>query len=348
LGKTNQIPRKFDIANKARAVYFSSIKVMKTNVLIIGLGQIGCGYDLNLSPDTHVFSHARAFTLHPDFNLVGGVDPDANRRELFNSYYELPTFSSVEDALKNLHPDVLVVANPTSEHFSTIQQILKFSKPKMILCEKPLAFDEEEAKQIVQLCESSSCELFVNYMRRADVGCNEVMNKITSGNIVTPVTGFAWYTKGLFNGASHFINLLEYWLGEVREVVVLNKGRVWKNNDPEPDFELKFEKGVVKFAALKEENFFHNSIELMSSNGCLRYEKSGALITWKGAEASPTLTDYRMLSDKTETLATDFTKIQWHVADELSKFIKNKKTNLCNGQAALITVNICSEIRRSL
>ena len=29
-----------------------------------------------------------------------------------------------------------------------------------------------------------------------------------------PIKGVCWYSKGLLNNGSHFINLLEFWLGD--------------------------------------------------------------------------------------------------------------------------------------
>ena len=53
------------------------------SALIVGLGQIGMGYDLSLAPDQFVYSHARALSLNPEFKLVGGVDPDRAKRRDF-------------------------------------------------------------------------------------------------------------------------------------------------------------------------------------------------------------------------------------------------------------------------
>ena len=56
---------------------------MKEKCLVIGLGQIGMGYDLDCDPNTSVYSHARAISLHPDFELVGAVDLSQLLRSTF-------------------------------------------------------------------------------------------------------------------------------------------------------------------------------------------------------------------------------------------------------------------------
>jgi hypothetical protein len=42
-------------------------------VIVIGLGRVGWGYDLN-GPETCRFTHTNAFQSHPGFELIGGVD----------------------------------------------------------------------------------------------------------------------------------------------------------------------------------------------------------------------------------------------------------------------------------
>ena len=50
---------------------------MTYSVLLLGLGQIGMGYDYDAADNTLVLTHARAFFEHPAFVLSGGIDIDA-------------------------------------------------------------------------------------------------------------------------------------------------------------------------------------------------------------------------------------------------------------------------------
>ncbi len=53
---------------------------MTYRVLIVGLGQIGLGYDLGGAPAEQVYSHARAVSRHPAFTLVGAGAGSTARR----------------------------------------------------------------------------------------------------------------------------------------------------------------------------------------------------------------------------------------------------------------------------
>ena len=254
---------------------------MTKKCIIIGLGQIGMGYDLGLDPAKAVFSHARAFSVHPAFTLSGGVDPSPVQRALFESHYHgYAAYNDTESAFAAELPDVVVIASPTDKHSAIVSTVLSHSNPKAILCEKPLAYDLTEARNMVEACEAKGVSLFVNYMRRADPGVIEVKRRIENASIATPIKGVAWYSKGFLHNGSHFFNLLEYWLGAFVRATVMEPGRLWDNHDPEPDVQVEFERGKVSFLAAWEESFSHYTIELLSPSGRLRYDQGGERITW--------------------------------------------------------------------
>lgn len=195
---------------------------MTEKCLIIGLGQIGMGYDLTLDTVKAVYCHARAFSLHPAFELIGAVDPSATQRDLFKNHYCLPAYSDTASALKAETAGVVVIASPTVQHGAVLSEVLSHSTPNAILCEKPLSYDLAEAREMVEACEGAGVMLFVNYMRRADPGVIEVKKRIESGKIASPIKGFAWYSKGFLHNGSHFFNLLEFWLGAFVKAKVLD------------------------------------------------------------------------------------------------------------------------------
>ena len=60
---------------------------MNHSVALIGLGAIGMLYDLKLPESEYVLCHARAFSQHPDFKLIGSVEPEAMLRKKFSEIY---------------------------------------------------------------------------------------------------------------------------------------------------------------------------------------------------------------------------------------------------------------------
>jgi predicted dehydrogenase len=321
---------------------------MSAGVLIVGLGQIGMGYDLKLDPARHVYSHARAFSQHPRFRLLAAVDPDAQRRATFATIYAAPAYADLTEALSAHRPDLVVIAAPTHLHAATLLQVLEAGAAKVVLCEKPLSYDLEEARSMVREATARGVHLYVNYMRRSDAGVLECKRRFDSGQIGAPEKGVVWYSKGFLHNGSHFFNLLEYWLGAMRDFSIVNRGRVWQGVDPEPDVQVVFEKGSVVFLAAWEESFSHYSVELLSRQGRLRYERGGKLIEWQSALPDPQLPGYVKLSESAESIASGMDRYQWHVAEQLARSIDGGSAELCDASDALRTLTNMNSILERL
>jgi len=316
--------------------------------LIIGLGQIGMEYDFDISSDKSIFTHARAFSTHQDFELLGAVDPSSEKRSRFINKFNKPAFSDLKEALEQIDPEIIVIATPTNYHKVILQQVLKIRKPKAIICEKPLSYDIEDARFMIDLCEQKGVKLYVNYMRRSDMGVIEVNDRISKGLIAGPFKGVVWYSKGFLHNGSHFFNLLEFWLGEYQSSKVISEGRLWNGQDPEPDIFVEFELGSITFLAAWEESFSHYTIELLSHSGRLRYEKGGEFITWQGIHADPSFQGYTILKDLPEIIPNSMDRYQWNVAEQLSRALNGKSASICTGREGLKTLEYINQIVKNI
>lgn len=311
---------------------------MPESVLLVGLGQIGMGYDLSLDPDKYIYSHARAFSLHPAFELIGAVDPSSENRRLFESHYGKPSYADLADALAIHRPRIVVIAAPTVAHTELIEQVLESSGVISILCEKPLAYSLGDARKMVAACSNADVGLFVNYMRRVDPGVLEVKRRLDDGVIATPVKGNVWYSKGFLHNGSHFFNLLEFWLGDFVSAKVIDEGRSWGEDDVEPDVWVAFERGSFVFQAAWEEAFSHCTIELISPSGRLRYEQGGSCIQWQATAQHSRISGYTVLQAESDIIENGLTLSQWQVAQHLALYIDGKSHVLCSGDQALRTL----------
>jgi predicted dehydrogenase len=321
---------------------------MSLTAVVVGLGQIGMGYDLHLDQRTNVLTHARAFAAHPAFSLVGAADPDPKRRQDFERAYGQQTFADPSLAVKILKPDVLAIAVPTQHHLDVLTAALAVHRPRFVLCEKPLAYNLEDARQILSVCEKAGSRLFVNYLRRSDPGVQEVRRRFDLGHIAQPLKGVSWYSKGLIHNGSHFLDLLQYWLGDIREFKVTNPGRVFGDDDVEPDVLVEFEGGSVHCIAAKEEHFSHYTVELVAPNGRLRYEQAGETILWQPVISSEKLQGYSVLDASEERIVSDLGRVQWHVVDQIALTISGARTSLCEGREAFRLIEHLTAIRDSV
>lgn len=311
---------------------------MVESCVVIGLGQIGMGYDIDLTEARSVYTHTRAISVHSAFLLVGGVDISPAQRARFERRYGLPSYDQIEVALRQLQPDVVVIATPSASHAAILAKVIKVCQPKLVLCEKPLACELDVARGMVEMCEKFGIELFVNYIRRTDPSAIEIKRRLDRGEISTPLKLNAWYSKGIWNNGSHFLNLLELWLGDVNAATLINPGRLWNNRDPEPDFEVQFARGSAIFRAAWEESFSHYGIELLSPSGRLRYDKGGGAVEWQGVCEDSNFKGYRTLNAEREIISNGMSIYQWHVYEQICNHLNGLATTLCTGRQALKTL----------
>lgn len=318
------------------------------DAVVAGLGKVGLGYDLGIKDSSRVTSHARAYAMHPGYRLVGGIDPEEEGRALLEQYYGVPAFPDVAAMVAaGIRPEVCSIAVPTPLHFGFFQEIISLC-PAAILCEKPLAASTIEGERMVAAARENGCVLAANYMRRFEPGVLALRQLIADGALGEIYKGNAWYSKGLRNNGSHVIDLLSFLLGDAGSVKVLDAGRKWEGQDPEPDFSLIFGTARVVLLAGREECFSHIGFELVGTGGTVRYLDGGHRIELRKARTEPVLPGYRTLAPDAEFLPTDLKRYQWHVVDALYQHLDKGKPLHSSGSSALETLGtiecVCSAL----
>ena len=319
---------------------------MRLRTVVVGLGNIGMGYDLSSgSPDT-VMTHVRALRQNPVTYLSGAVDPDRTKLKSFEDLTQRPGFESIISIGNSDAVNLAIIASPTNKHLDTIEVALgQFDDLRAILCEKPLHCDEASARRIVQLCRERGVKLYVNYFRRCEPSARNITNRINSGSIRGPFKGVAWYSKGIRHNGTHLLDLLSSWLGSPLEFRILSRGRDWPDEDMEVDFVLRFDQGEIHFISLADDQHDINAIELFASNGNLRYGFND-LVSWQPSSSNP-FVGVTKHTVKAEELFSDFSRYQAYVTQCLVEVIRGINTPICSGQEAADLVRLANQIIKS-
>ena len=128
---------------------------------------------------------------------------------------------------------------------------------------------------------------------------------------------------------------------------LISRGRDLVGGDAEPDVHVSFRNGDVTFLAAKNENFSHNSIELLAANGRLRYENGGRRIEWVAASTDENLKTYKFLASNATEIPSDFNRYQYHVIQQLAQALKGRQAQLCDGESGLHTLEAMHSILES-
>jgi len=222
---------------------------MQARALLVGLGQIGCGYDADLPfaqdqprSSAQTLTHARALACHPGFVLEAGVDPRPEARERFSRLYGVPSYSDLASwwaAFKDVPPDLVVIAVAPQLQPSLVQKLLQFTEPPLLLLEKPVICDLEQGRALQEVCERyPHVQVAVNYTRRWLPSVQAWRKRLQAGELGSLLHGHLCYGKGLLSNGSHFVNLAEAWLGPLTLGRVIDRGQLCLGWDREASLEL--------------------------------------------------------------------------------------------------------------
>lgn len=150
--------------------------------------------------------------------------------------YNVPAFATLDDALLDPAVNAVYVATPVFLHAPQTIQSLRAGKH--VLCEKPMAMNEPEARTMLQAAQESGKTFGVAYYRRCYPKVRRARDLLAAGAIGTPVlaelTNHMWFDgKGsrswlvdpaqagggpLFDIASHRIDVLNFLFGQPQRV----------------------------------------------------------------------------------------------------------------------------------
>ena len=317
----------------------------KFSAAIIGLGQVGQGYDYTSNDESIILTHASALKYHSGFDLISAVDHNLNECERFEKKFSKPAYTSIKELYSEFQPDVVSISVPTNFHFEVFKEVISY-KPKAVILEKPVASSEKEAKQMVKIAKDANCKVSVNYIRRYNPAIVELKKIIDQGKFGEIYKGVIWYTKGLINNGSHFIDLLIWLFGNITSVRVIKTGRRWDNKDPEPDLCICFGVTEIYMLAGREEKYYMGSLNLIASDGVITYE-DGHDIMVQYSQDDPQYPKYKGLS-KTINIPNPSEKNIWYLYENLVCHFKNGASISSNLDTATITLSSVMEIINKL
>jgi myo-inositol 2-dehydrogenase/D-chiro-inositol 1-dehydrogenase len=154
---------------------------------VIGTGGMGARHIHNLS--AHV----------ADATVLAIMDVDGDRMSQVSSAYDIEsTYSDPLAVISDSDVDAVVIASPDKTHVEYTLACIDANKP--VLCEKPLAFNADEAKQILKAEMANGRRLVqAGFMREFDPAHQKVKAEVQDGAIGQPLL-FRGYHNNLTLG----------------------------------------------------------------------------------------------------------------------------------------------------
>jgi UDP-N-acetyl-2-amino-2-deoxyglucuronate dehydrogenase len=198
---------------------------------MIGFGIIGCG---------------RIAKRHADL-LSGGIiagarlaavcDIDAKRLADYSAKYDVPGTRSIEELLARADVEIVSILTPSGMHAE--HGIMAARAGKHVVVEKPMALRLSDADALIRACDENGVKLFVVKQNRFNVPVVKAREALNAGRFGKLVLGTVrvrwcrdqsyydqdswrgtWAQDGgvLSNQASHHVDLLEWFMGDVEAV----------------------------------------------------------------------------------------------------------------------------------
>jgi predicted dehydrogenase len=261
---------------------------------LVGCGKIGSTFADDPLMKGDIFSHAEAYRVCPDTDLIAIVDTDSAALERCGERWAVEQrYSSVAELMRMAHPQIVSVATPTSSHYAVVTQLLSSDPaPVAILCEKPIASTLYEAERLVALAKEKGVLLVVMHMRRYAKNMRNLREFLRDGGIgeLRGVSG--WLTKGTLHNGTHWFDLLRYLVGEVVHVSGLNTLNE-EGNDPTLDVAMQLDNGMLAtMRAAEVANFTVCEMDIMGSRGRAQIVDSSYRVDIATAVPSPRYSGY--------------------------------------------------------
>lgn len=208
---------------------------------IIGCGRIAGGYDKSPAAEWSA-THAGAYRLCADTELVAAADVAEASRQAFGAKWGVDRlYADYAEMLDRERPDLVSICVPPSEHLPALRAACR-TGARGIWLEKPVAPTAADARAAITI--AGSRPVAVNYFRRWNPSLAELRTEIIGGAFGPVRRVTVHYVKGLLGNASHFIDVLRWFLGEPRDIRPFRVHGM-PADDPPVDFELAFDQGTV-------------------------------------------------------------------------------------------------------
>ena len=318
-------------------------------VVIVGCGNMGGGFDTDRPSDDWPLSHAGAFTRHEGFQIRACVDPDEGRRTAFASRWgigqHVPNMASLSPSLGLI--DVVSICSPTTLHHDHVMQAIEL-QPKVIFCEKPLTSDVASSEAVVEACKARELALAVNFSRQWDPSIEALIQEIQKGRwgAIRSVVGH--YNKGIQNNGSHMVDMLFRLVGDLKLVTTTCSALDFWVNDPTTAALLTAMGGTVPVYLNPghASDFAFFELEVVCEKGVVRMRSGG--ISWESRETHPSaeFTGYRTLDQSVHTPGRYMETMAGAIGD-LYNFLAVGVPIRSTGENAVKVQTLCTHIQRT-
>jgi myo-inositol 2-dehydrogenase/D-chiro-inositol 1-dehydrogenase len=260
-------------------------KSKKIGIGVIGVGVMGRGHALYLSQ--YVKDSKVVAIYDANISVANKVAKEVSKKSKF-----LPkVYNELSQIFSDSEVQAVIIASPDHLHARHLEQAINANKH--VLCEKPLASTEKDARKVAKLVRQSNSIVGLGFMRRFDQAYQKLKSEINTGkygkvlqiratsrNVSSPT---ATTSMLLTNVAVHEMDIIRWLLGEEIVSVQVNFAKKTRKansylSDP-ISVNCHTESGVLVTIDIFANSIYGYEVgmEVITENGSLVIENLGEL-----------------------------------------------------------------------
>ncbi len=159
-------------------------------------------------------NQARILKNHPDFDLVAVCDIVQEAVDAATAELEVKGYTDLDAMMEAEQPAVVAIPTTSAAHAPLTKKVAPYDCVKGIYCEKPMATNMKDARDMNQVCKDNGVILVINHQRRIGADLVKAKELIDSGAIgeVKVVRGHC--AGDFLSDGTHLVDSLMFLAGD--------------------------------------------------------------------------------------------------------------------------------------
>ena len=301
---------------------------MKIKSAIIGLGNIGMGYDYGKRFKSYL-THSSSLKSHRDYELVGAAERNLNKRLYFEKKYKVRTYNSIDLLLKDKDFELVIVANNFKNNVKIFKKIAKKKSIKFILFEKPFIKTSLEAKKVSAIARKYNKSYAINFQRNFNKKYTEIISKIPLPSKKNFLNITIFYSKNFLNNATHYLFLIWRFLSNQSSIIKVRNSII-----------IKQKYSTIQLIKI-DGNFSYNNLLIFNNNCKFEFTSRDEKCIIYQKQDDRLYKNIKILKKKKE-IKLEAEKNQKFVLDNISEYLNNNnrlhfKKNMLKNYLKILT-----------
>lgn len=162
------------------------------------------------------YLHANSYQKIEEVELVACADIELENARKFTKSFRIDPELAYDDfstMIDEVRPDIVSICTPPDTHAGIVKRCAKSGIPRAIHCEKPMATNFGDSKEMTELCKKQEIQLTFNHQRRMGEPFEDAKELLSAGAIGKP-RRFQYSWGNFFDLGTHCIDLINYFNGD--------------------------------------------------------------------------------------------------------------------------------------